>query len=181
MLAAEGLPHAGSSLFGLLHRALPGGLNPDYFSVPQVAAGGPVTIRAQWHPHAAVAALRSSPCPLWLPSSRKPRHTLLCLPRPRPCAQVLDAQSADGAQVVAQMLQRGSSDVVSRDGGGGGGGSKPVLYAKHMAKQKVGIDNAIFRAEGAKHMVRRVCGGRRTFEGVECVLPPRALQHYGFG
>ena len=84
--------------------------------------------------------------------------------------------------MVAQMLQHGSSDAVSRrDGGGGGGGSKPVLYAKHMAKQKVGIDNAIFRAEGAKHMVRRVYGGRRTFEGVECVLPPRALQHYGFG
>ena len=53
--------------------------------------------------------------------------------------QVFDAQISDGAHVVEKQLL--------------GPREKPLLYAKHMAKQKLGIDNSLFKSDRARHMV----------------------------
>jgi hypothetical protein len=53
---------------------------------------------------------------------------------------VLAAQCCDGDKVVAELQQ------ALRISG------KKMLYAKHMAKQKIGISNKIFKT--AKHIVR---------------------------
>ncbi len=56
--------------------------------------------------------------------------------------QVLAAQSCSGEEVVSTLL------LAPR--------SRPLLYAKQMAKHKVGISNAIFKqSSNVKHMVNQ--------------------------
>ena len=69
--------------------------------------------------------------------------------------QLMAAQVHEGSKVVNEQLLSPPQS----------GSSQPVLYAKHMAKQKMGISNNLFRR--AQHIVR---GGVVQSASVLCTV-----------
>ncbi|GLI67547.1 hypothetical protein VaNZ11_011772 [Volvox africanus] len=83
---------------------------------------------------------------------------LTCLPRPYR-EQVLATQNPDGNAVVSEQL-------LAARGHGGNGGSRPVLYAKHMGKHKIGLGQELFRRAQHVVLVREPYGVLQSFSNV---------------
>lgn len=91
------------------------------------------------------------------------QHSTLCLPciiaSPPCCApQVLASQDADGGRVVRQQL------LGPRD--------KPLLYAKHMAKHRIGVPRELLRRARHVLLVREPAAVIHSFSEVCGLAPP---------
>ncbi|GIL89748.1 hypothetical protein Vretimale_16602 [Volvox reticuliferus] len=79
---------------------------------------------------------------------------------PRPYREeVLAAQNPDGNAVVSEQL-------LAAGGHEGRGGSRPVLYAKHMGKHKIGLGPELFRRAQHVVLVREPYGVLQSFSNV---------------